>query len=161
MKLGPVQVLGPITGLSTAKKGAMSDRNYDGNVGSGALKRFIVTFDYGRRTMYLKPATRLDPDTGHFDRTGMWLNLASRGLEVMDVAKGSPADAAGLKAGDVVTAIDGEPALQRSLSDVRSLLKTATVGTPLRVDYLRAGRPSVATLSPRKLIPSAISEAER
>ncbi|HVU31731.1 MAG TPA: aspartyl protease family protein, partial [Sphingomicrobium sp.] len=100
MKLGPVEVPAPIAGLSTAKKGAMGDANYDGNVGSGALKRFIVTFDYAHQTIYLKPASRIDGDTGHFDRTGMWLNLGSVGLEVMDVAKGSPADIAGLKPKD-------------------------------------------------------------
>jgi hypothetical protein len=68
MKLGSVDVPGPIAGFSTARKGALSDATYDGNVGSGALKRFVVTFDYGGRTMFLKPTTRLDPDTSQFDR---------------------------------------------------------------------------------------------
>ena len=155
MKLGSVEIAGPITGLSTAKKGALSDGNYDGNVGSGALKRFVVTFDYRSRTMYLKPAKRLDADTGQFDRTGMWLNLADRGLEVMNVANGSPAAAAGLEVGDLVTAIDGTPALQRSLSDVRSSLKTAATGKPLVVDYVRNGRRATTRLTPQKLIPDA------
>jgi predicted aspartyl protease len=161
MKLGPVEVRGPITGLSIARKGAMSDAYYDGNVGSGALKRFIVTFDYQGRTMYLKPGSRLDPDTGRFDRTGMWLNLAEGGLLIMDVAKGSPAEMAGLASGDVVTGIGGRPVLKRSLSDVRSSLKTAAVGEPLRIDYMRDGRAAVANLIPRRLIPEAVTEASR
>lgn len=155
MKLGPVEVPGPIVGLSTAKKGAMADVNYDGNVGSGALKRFIVTFDYPRRTMFLKPATRLDPDTGHFDRTGMWINLADKGLQIMDVAQGSPAEQAGLKVGDVVTAIAGQHVSERSLSDARSSLKTAAVGVPLKIDFVRSGAPAAVTITPRRLIPAA------
>jgi hypothetical protein len=155
MTLGPVEVPGPIAGLSTARKGALSDRNYDGNVGSGALKRFTVTFDYGARTLYLKPAARLDADTGHFDRSGMWLNLADGGLEVMDVASGGPAAAAGLKPGDLITAIFGHEATERPLSDIRSALKTAAPGQPLVVQYLRARRPGTATLIPRTLIPDA------
>jgi membrane-associated protease RseP (regulator of RpoE activity) len=153
MKLGPVEVKGPISGLSTARRGALSDINYDGNVGSGALKRFVATFDYRERTMYLKPASHLDEDTGQFDRSGMWVNLASGGLKVMDVANGSPAAEAGLKAGDLITSIAGQPAMQRSLSEVRSSLKTATVGRPLVIDYLRDGHPATTRLTPRKLIP--------
>ncbi|HLO19310.1 MAG TPA: aspartyl protease family protein, partial [Sphingomicrobium sp.] len=140
MKLGPVNVERPIVGLSTAKRGAMSDSNYDGNVGSGALKRFVVTFDYGGATLYLKQGERLDPDTGHFDRSGMWLNRHAAGLEIMDVTRGGPADVGGLKAGDVVTAIDGQSVSKRSLSEVRSSLKTAALGRPLKIDYVRAGQ---------------------
>jgi hypothetical protein len=152
MKLGPVDVPGPIAGLSTAKNGAMSDRTYDGNVGSGLLKRFVVTFDYGDRMLFLKPATQIDGDTSQFDRSGMWLNQASGGLEVMDLVKGGPADEAGLRIGDIVTKIDGTALDMRSLSEVRSSLKTAQVGRPLTIDYLRAGRSSVTKLVPRKLI---------
>ena len=152
MMLGTVKVPGPIAGLSTAKKGSFSDGMYDGNVGSGALKRFVVTFDYPERTMFLKPASRLDPDTGEFDRSGMWINLATDGLKIVDIANGGPADLAGLKIGDVITNIGGQPVAKQSLSEARSALKTATVGQPLTVDYLRAGQHATVKLVPRKLI---------
>ena len=152
MKLGDIEVPGPIAGFSTAKRGALSDDTYDGNVGSGALKRFIVTFDYEHKTMYLSPATRLDPDTAQFDRAGMWLNLATDGLQVMAVAQDGPAQAAGLKAADVITDIDGRSVAGRSLSDIRSSLKTASVGQALTIAYQRAGRSSITKLIPRKLI---------
>lgn len=152
MMLGTVRVPGPITGLSTAKKGSFSDSMYDGNVGSGALKRFVVTFDYPERTMFLKPASRLDPDTGEFDRSGMWINLATNGLQIMDIANGGPADLAGLKTGDIITNIGGQPVEKQSLSESRSALKTATVGQPLMIDYLRAGQHAAVKLVPRKLI---------
>ncbi|HVI06091.1 MAG TPA: aspartyl protease family protein [Sphingomicrobium sp.] len=152
LTLGTVRVPGPIAGLSSARKGAFSDSMYDGNVGSGALKRFVVTLDYPDRTIFLKPNSRLDPDTGQFDRSGMWINLASEGLKVMDVAKGGPADLAGLKIGDLITNIGGQPVVKRSLSDVRSSLKTAAVGQPLTIEYSRSGQEAAVKLVPRKLI---------
>jgi hypothetical protein len=153
MTLGPVEVPGPVTGLSTARKGAMADVYYDGNVGSGALKRFIVTFDYADRIMFLKPSDHIDPDTGHFDRSGMWLNLEEKGLKIMDVAKGGPAERSGLQVGDVVTGIDGQPVSRYSLSEVRSSLKTAPIGKALTIDYLRGGKAARAMLVPARLIP--------
>ena len=131
----------------------MSDANYDGNVGSGALKRFIVTFDYGGKILYLKRGELSDPDTGHFDRSGMWLNLDSAGLKIVDVTQGGPADVAGLKAGDIVTAIDDQPVGKQSLSDVRSSLKTAALGRPVKVDFVRQGRSQSTQITPRNLIP--------
>jgi predicted aspartyl protease len=46
LKLGDVDVDHVAAGLSDAKGGSISDPNYDANVGSALLKRFVVTFDY-------------------------------------------------------------------------------------------------------------------
>ncbi|NMO20768.1 hypothetical protein HPC49_25755 [Pyxidicoccus fallax] len=35
----------------SAKRGAFSDAAYDGNIGSGLLKRFVATFDYPRQVL--------------------------------------------------------------------------------------------------------------
>jgi membrane-associated protease RseP (regulator of RpoE activity) len=151
--LGSVAVPRPIAGLSESKRGAFSDANYDGNVGSGILKRYVVTFDYAHHVMYLKPAEHIDADTGQFDRTGLWLNLADGGVEIKDVTSGSPAAEAGLRAGDIVIAIDGTPVKTDSLSNLRRRLKLVPVGQPLNIAYRRANATRSATLVPRKLIP--------
>ena len=49
LSLGPVTVADPVVSLSTAKAGSFSDANYEGNVGSGFLKRIVVTFDYAHQ----------------------------------------------------------------------------------------------------------------
>ncbi|HEY3729911.1 MAG TPA: aspartyl protease family protein [Steroidobacteraceae bacterium] len=151
--LGSVSAPGPIVGLSMSKKGAFSDANYDGNVGSGVLKRFKVTFDYAGQRMYLQAARQIDQDTGHFDRSGMWLNLAERGMQVMDVTPGGPAAETGIKVGDVLVSIGGKPIAGRALSDVRRSLKLVPLRRPLAVRFMRDGRDHSVTLMPRELIP--------
>jgi hypothetical protein len=153
LSLGSVTTPQPIAGLSEAKHGSFSDSNYDGNVGSGLLKRYVATFDYSARTLYLKPAQSQDPDVGAFDRVGMWINLGEGGMAVMDLAADGPAAQAGLKVGDVITAIDGAAVSTRSLSDVRRSLKTAPIDRPLAIAYSRAGASAVAQVIPRDLIP--------
>ena len=74
------------------------------------LKRFIVTFDYDHQIMYLKPQPKPVADTGTFDRAGMWINAVPEGFKIVDVTATSPAEAAGLQAGDIVTAVNGKPA---------------------------------------------------
>ncbi|MBO9707636.1 MAG: aspartyl protease family protein [Caulobacter sp.] len=149
LNLGPVKVDTPVAGLATQSKGVFTDENFEGNVGSGLLKRFVVTFDYDRQIMYLRPIASPGADVGVFDRCGCWLNLADHGFEIKDVATGGPAEAAGLKVGDVVTAIDNRPASAVSLSDARAFFRTAPVGRPVKVDYLRAGAPASVAVTPR------------
>ncbi|HWU72932.1 MAG TPA: aspartyl protease family protein [Sphingomonas sp.] len=153
LTLGGVKVDGPIAGLSAAKAGSFADEGSDGNIGSGLLKRFVVTFDYPNRRLYLQRLARPDADTGRFDRTGMWINQQEGGFEIMDLADHGPAAAAGLKKGDVVLAIDGRDVASLSLSDARSMLKTVPVGRPLPIGYRRDGRISEAIVTPRDLIP--------
>lgn len=153
LSLGSVAVPQVIAGLSSAKVGAFADGGSDGNVGSGLLKRFAVTFDYANKTMYLSRLAHPDPDTGRFDRVGMWVNLAADGLRVMDIAPGGPAASAGVKVGDTITALGDRPVSGRSLSDVRSELKLVAIDRPYRISYSRAGRVTTVQVIPRDLIP--------
>jgi len=153
LTLGGVIVDRPIAALSAAKAGSFADEGSDGNIGSGLLKRFVVTFDYPNRRLYLQRLARPDVDTGRFDRTGMWINADQSGFEIMDLADNGPAAAAGLKKGDVVLAIGEQDVASLSLSDARSMLKTVAVGQPLPIRYRRAGKISEAIVTPRDLIP--------
>lgn len=150
--LGSVATPRPIAGLSETRHGAFSDSNYEGNVGSGLLKRYVATFDYSRLTLFLKPTENLDQDVGAFDRVGMWINLGEAGMTVMDLAAQGPAEMAGLKVGDVITAIDGTAVLTRTLSDIRRSFKIAPVGRAIAVTYSRGGEPNTTQVVPRDLI---------
>ena len=152
VSLGPVKVQRPVIGLSAATRGSFADASYDANVGSGLLKRFVVTFDYARETMYLRPIARPDPDVGRVDRVGMWLNEGERGLQVMDLVQGGPAEQAGLRVGDVVTMIGGVPVQNQSLSDTRRALKLAPLSMPIAVAYRRVGASGTVQVRPRDLI---------
>jgi S1-C subfamily serine protease len=139
--------------LATQDKGVFTDANFDGNIGSAWLKRFVVTFDYSRRTMYLDPIADPGDDVGTFDRSGMWLNLGDGGFVVAEVADGGPAAQAGLKADDVVVTLDGKPVADMLLPDARRLLRTRPAGNRIGVAYRRGGARHEATLVLRDQVP--------
>ena len=96
-------------------------------------------------------APRLEAD-GRIARGYVGLGLrpvridgGGRGLLVVNVAEGGPGERAGLRQGDIVTALDGEavrgmPGLMRALGPER-------VNTPATLAFRRAGETREATLS--------------
>ncbi|MGA9366330.1 MAG: aspartyl protease family protein [Steroidobacteraceae bacterium] len=127
--LGTVTVNSPVADLSNAVGGSFSDPNYDGNIGSGFLKQFVVTFDYGHQVMYLRRIQPPPPDVGDFDRSGLWINAEHGGYVVTYVAAGSPAAEAGLQTSDVILELNGRPARAEDLSSARELLRARPAGT--------------------------------
>ncbi len=138
MTLGSVEVDNVVTSLSTQDKGAFAGNDYQGNVGGGILKRFVVTFDYGNQIMYLKPLPGPVADTGTYDRAGMWFNQSAKGFDVVSVTPGSPAEAATLAVGDVIVAVDGVPAKDIHLYDLRARLRDAAPGTAVAFKVMDA-----------------------
>lgn len=155
LSMGGISTREVTASLATQDKGVFTDAGFDGNIGSAWLKRFVVTFDYPNRTMYLAPLADPGDDVGTFDRSGMWLNLGEGGFTVAEVADGGPAARAGLRAGDLVTAIDGKPASGMLLPDARRLLRTTPAATRVRVAYRRDGKDGQATLVLRDQVPPA------
>lgn len=151
LKLGAVEVPQPVTDIALSEKGALANRYLAGNVGGGVLKRFDITFDYGKQRLILQPnenATK--PDT--YDRAGMWLNRESDGFRVMDVVAGGPAAEAGLKVGDTITFIDGKTIKDLLLPDVRARLKESPPGTRVRFSVKSGGESREVTVVLRDLV---------
>jgi len=147
LTLGPIKTSGVVAGFSTDAKGAFADPNYEGNVGSKFLKQFIVTFDYGRQIMYLKRLPKPDPDVGTFDRAGFWINTSPAGFKIVDLTAGGAAQAAGLKVGDEITAVDGAPAPSIAISDLRQKLRDEPAGTKVDLVVKSAGTARPVTLT--------------
>jgi predicted aspartyl protease len=130
LTIGAFTIEGPVVEVSTDKGGAFADASIGGNIGAGILKRYIVTLDYNRSTMYLKPVTTPVADLDTFDRSGMWINESGKdGFAVVDVTKDAAADHAGLKVGDIIVAVDGKPASSIHLYDLRQRLRDDAPGT--------------------------------
>jgi len=134
LTLGSLRVDRPVVGLSLDKGGSFSDPNYEGNIGSGLLKRFVVTFDYAHQTMYLKPVEPPQVDVGQFDRAGMWINSKDGGYVVTDVSPQGPAARAGIQVGDLITRLDGVAPKFDQLSQARTLLRSRPAGTALAIE---------------------------
>jgi len=147
LMLGPVRIDGVVASFGTQGKGAFADPNYQGNVGSGLLKRYVVTFDYNHRIMYLKPLRPAPTDVGVFDRAGFWLNLSPAGFKIMDLTAAGAAQAAGLKVGDEITAVDGAPAAKVDLPELRKRLRDEPAGTQVKLDVLANGQTRAVTLT--------------
>lgn len=145
--LGDVKVQNIVAELADQNKGAFAGDDYNGNIGSGLLKRFIVTFDYAHRKMYLKPQPLPVTDISSYDRAGMWINKSADGFEIVAITKASPAEAAGLVKGDHITAIDGKPAADMSLADTRKRLRNDTPGTKITFSRLRDGKTQNVTVT--------------
>ena len=129
LKLGDVVIDNPLTAVSTDKGGGGAAEAFPNNVGGGVLKRFVVTLDYDHATMYLKPVEGPVADLDTFDRAGLWINSDPDGFKVIDLTAHAPAEKAGLKAGDIITAVDGNPADTIALTDLRARLRDDAPGT--------------------------------
>ncbi len=138
--IGPVKIPDVVTSFSTQKKGAFSSAAFQGNVGAGLLKRFVVTFDYPHHMMYLKslPGPVADLDT--YDRSGMWINQAAGGMQVMDVTANGPAAQAGIRAGDVITEVNGKPATSIHVYELRRMLRDEAPGTVVHFTVRRGAQ---------------------
>jgi S1-C subfamily serine protease len=73
----------------------------------------------------------------------------SRGLEVVEVIKGSPAQSAGLRSGDIIIEVDGRPV--ESPRDVQRLMVDGPIERFLVIRVLRAGSSYVVTAIPDEL----------
>jgi len=60
---------------------------------------------------------------------------AERGVEIMHMEKGTPADAAGLRSGDIILSLAGRPV--RDIPDLQRVLGEIEVGTPAAMEILR------------------------
>lgn len=92
-------VLGPDSKGDQAQHGA--------NLGIGFLKQFDVTFDLGRDRIILRPLA--EKPQFERDRAGARLGMVGDKLDVLFVSPQGPAAAAGLRKGDRIVAIDGQP----------------------------------------------------
>jgi hypothetical protein len=152
LQLGGVTVRNLVASLTLRKGGGFSDPNYAGNVGSGLLKRFVVTFDYGNQVMYLKGLPEPVADSDVFDRSGMWINAMNGGFQAMSLTSGGPAENAGIKVGDVITAVDGVPVESSKLSEFRERMRDDPPGTVIKLTITSSGESRVIPLTLRNQI---------
>lgn len=91
-------------------------------IGAEILHRFTVVFDYKRQRMILEP-NRYFNEAFIFDTLGVELQFKGNGegLAVVALYTGSSGTEAGLKEGDVITAIDGTDVNLISFAQIRRM----------------------------------------
>jgi membrane-associated protease RseP (regulator of RpoE activity) len=152
LTIGPVKIPNVVTSLSLQKHGAFATPAYQGNIGGGILKRFVVTFDYANHVMYLKPLPKPVADLDTYDRSGMWINAVGAGMQVMDVTADGPAAQAGIKPGDVITQVNGKPATTIPVYELRRMLRDEAPGSVVHFGIQRDAQTRQAAVTLRDQI---------
>lgn len=129
---GGLSVQGVTTRMPLLTSGAFASDRLAGSIGNGIMRQWNVAFDYSGKAMYLTPNSAQGA-AARSDRSGMWLVGHDAGFEVLSVVDDGPAAQSGLSEGDLVTHVDGQPALSLSLIAVRDRLMDAAAGT--RVEF--------------------------
>lgn len=100
-----------------------------GLIGNDVLRRFNIILNYPKRDIYLLPNKHFF-ENFDYSYSGIELYLVDNAITVGDVAKGSPAEKAGVKEGDIIVAID------KNFTQNLSLYKIALQVTNQRVQLI-------------------------
>jgi hypothetical protein len=160
-KLGRVQTLAigktvlqdPLAVFPTSSaQSSSSSAEIAGSMGAGILNRFTLVLDYSNQVSYFTPNPRV-MDLFTADMSGLGLVAIPpdyRSYEVAQVLDGSPAAEAGFAVGDILVSIDGNPASDSSLDDVRSLLRQEDSTHQITVE--RGGKTLDFTIKLKRLV---------
>jgi hypothetical protein len=137
MHIGPYFATNAIADVSRANVNAGDESKIAGSIGGGILRRFTVVFDYPHQQMILDANLRIREDDRE-DMSGLTLIARGPGLrtfEVLHLKSGSPAASAGIQKGDVIAAINDEPAADMTLDSVRNLFRQLGAEYKLTVEH--------------------------
>jgi hypothetical protein len=105
VKIGPYKFRNVPVYLFDDENNVTSYPYMGGLIGNDILRRFNVIMNYARSDIHLTPNTHYN-DVFDYSYSGIELYLVQGLIIVGDVAKGSPAEAAGVKEGDEVIAVN-------------------------------------------------------
>ena len=119
-------------------------------IGMGLLSGFNLVFDYPGHRMFLEPS-RTYSDPFEYNMSGMWLRPAEGGhWEIERVLDGSPAAEAGLRVGDKITRINGDPAAEYGFWDLHPMMRQP--GDTLELEISRGDKATQVTIVLRRVI---------
>jgi aspartyl protease/PDZ domain-containing protein len=151
IKIGKFRISNPVTLFSEDTAGAFADSALAGNVGAQIASKFKLFFDYGRSRIIFEPnSTFPEP----FERATGGLRIHAEGPEyrtfrIKNVLEDSPASEVGLQPDDIITAINGRPAAELTLTKLNDMFERPV---PYKLTVRRGEQVLNVTLTPRKLV---------
>ncbi|HEX3282545.1 MAG TPA: aspartyl protease family protein [Pyrinomonadaceae bacterium] len=151
VRIGKFRINQPLTFFSEDEEGAFATSEVLGNIGSQIMNRFTVLLDYNRDRIILEPNARF---AAPYDRAFTGFSLEALGADyrtfrISKILENSPASDAQLQSDDIITAVDGKPAAQFSLTSLNELFeRTATYKLQVR----RKDQTFTVSLTPRRMI---------
>jgi hypothetical protein len=150
LHIGGADIPSVVTELLDDTGGVGAMQAVAGFIGTAVLKRFNLTFDYTRNTIYFeKNANYNRPSV--FNRAGLAPRITPEGLKVVSIFEDSPAAAAGILPGDTILAINGHTGDQLNGPFLFDILRQP-VGTVVRFTILHAGVEKSVQLKLRDLL---------
>jgi PDZ domain/Aspartyl protease len=118
-----------------------------GLIGNDLLRRFNMVINYSKREVHLMPNTHYN-DPFDYAYTGLSIYFNDSKIEVEDVVKGSPADKAGLKVGDVLLGVNND--FTNNIQTYKNLLQVS--GARIRMLVMRDGFPQIIQMKPERIL---------
>ena len=150
-RIGKFRITNPITMFSEDKTGALASSALLGNVGAQIASKFRLFLDYSHNRIILEPNSTF---AAPFDRAFSGLSVHAEGKDyrtfrVIEILESSPATEAGLQKDDIISAVDGKPAAEMTLSKLSELFERPI---PYRLTVRRGEQTLQLTLTPRRLV---------
>ncbi len=138
IRLGGVTLTNQAVRVQTrSDAGAFSADDFGGILGSDILRQFEVTFDLKKDSVYLAPDVHYAIDPYRYTTLGIQIARNDQGMiQIMSVWNNSPAAKAGIQAGDLIRAINGQSIESQPLEAVSSKLH-AKEGTEVKLEIER------------------------
>ncbi len=125
LSLGRMEVTDIPINMSVNTEGAYASQSFSGTVGNSIYRRYHIFLDYARSRVIFEPtaeAAKPFPERRTFGLTVLASGADLHTYPVTGVRPGSPAEQSGFKKDDVIAALDGKPAAEFTLGQLRTSL---------------------------------------
>lgn len=127
----------------------------------GAIKGYVSALGDPYTTYYTKEEMDelMEETTGNYVGIGIYmtLDLENNAIYVVKPMEGSPAEEAGIQAGDLITKVDGQEYSGEELDQASNAIK-GEEGTTVKLEILRDGETQELEVARRKIVVSHIVE---
>lgn len=120
MKLGPYKFKKVPAYIFDDAYNMLNYPNNSGIIGNDILRRFNLVINYPQQQIHIKPNKHFN-DPFDYAYTGLNLYLIDHQIIIGDIMKGSPAEAAGLKDGDILVGINNN--LSGDIESLKTILQ--------------------------------------
>lgn len=146
-KIGSFSFNNPLVNFNEEK---LTSFEKEGNLGSGILRRFNLTFDYANNRMFIKPNKSYN-NPFEFNMAGIQYSKSRDGKLVIDrVLPISPGSEAGLEAGDVLVKINDQVAGEINKNELKKIFENENKTVALTIK--RGDATKVISVKLRRLI---------
>ena len=151
LQIGKFKISNPSTMFSEDKEGALASSAVLGNIGARVTSKFRLLFDYGHDRIIFEPNNTFAEG---LERAFGGLAMVAEGKDyrtfrITELLDNAPAAEAGLQKNDIITAIDGQPAAELTLSKLNEMLERPA---SYKLTVRRGEQTLHVTLTPKKMV---------